>query len=125
MSARQPSRPPVSFTVRTPDGSMEYANISDLARAYATGMIDSEDEIRDGQGAWLRADEFARQRALPLPARPKKLGGYAGHALVGVGLAAVIIYLVAKDQMVAALCLGVVVCLLMTRVTVSAFRPRS
>lgn len=124
MTAKQSLFTPATFTVRNADGQLEYANISDLARAYSTGMIDADDEIRDGDGKWTRADDFARQRSLPLPERPKKLGGYAKHAALGTALGALVIFLFAKGQMIAALGLGVIVCLLLTRVTVSAYKPR-
>lgn len=60
----------MAYRVRTPDGELTFASLYDIERAYAQGLVDENDEIReDGSEVWRKAGAIPAIRQ----ARPEKV----------------------------------------------------
>jgi hypothetical protein len=47
------------YRVRTPEGELEYESILHVEQAYAAGLVDPEDEVREEGGTlWRKASTF-------------------------------------------------------------------
>lgn len=114
------------YVVRTPDGELVYPSLLDVEKAYAQGLVDPEDEVREESGsAWRKAS------SLPTLARARRESSGAasrGQALLVMGvvlLGALALSLLFRDSWNLRL-LGIVLALaasfMLTRVTFKAFK---
>ncbi|XXF75700.1 hypothetical protein P2318_21880 [Myxococcaceae bacterium GXIMD 01537] len=44
------------YRVRTPDGELDFPDMTDIAQAYAAGLVDPNDEVQElGSSTWRKA----------------------------------------------------------------------
>ena len=113
------------WTVRTPQGSLDFETLGDVARAYRNGLVSPEDEVREhGRETWRRADSIpALRSARPTPTRGLPRSMLAGVVLP-VALALFALFLMAKGEWLFALLIAVGVSLFMMRMTRRTAGPR-
>lgn len=84
------------YTVRSPDGELEFPSRRELFAAYQNGLVDETDEVREeGSQAWRKAEAL-------LGARLHKAGATARTMKIRVMLFAVLggvaLYLITREQ---------------------------
>lgn len=66
----------MAYTVRTPEGSLDFASLTDVARAYRAGLVEPEDELREGMGPWVKAGTHPVLRS----EAPRRKTDWSAHA---------------------------------------------
>lgn len=117
------------YRVRTPDGELDFPHLSDVAQAYAAGLVDPDDEVREpGSDTWRKASTLPALAGTRARARDS---GRAQHLriLVAVALGVLSLYLSffhpSRTANSLGLLLALVLAVFLMRVTASAFQRRS
>jgi hypothetical protein len=116
----------MGYVVRTPDGELVYPSLLDVERAYAQGLVDPEDEVREESAAlWRKAGSLpalagARRASSGAASRSQTLT-VVGVVLLGV-LALSLLFRDSWQLRVAGIVLALVASTMLTRVTFKAFK---
>ncbi|HZI14710.1 MAG TPA: hypothetical protein VE153_30360 [Myxococcus sp.] len=116
----------MGYVVRTPDGELVYPSLLDVERAYAQGLVDPEDEVREESASlWRKAGSLpalagARRASSGAASRGQTLT-VVGVVLLGV-LALSLLFRDSWQLRVAGIVLALVASTLLTRITFKAFK---
>src|SRR5919106_305634 len=110
------------WTVRTPEGSLDFASLAEVERAYRAHLVAPEDELRPPGGEWIRAGTHPALHAAPAPRELARTWGPIAFAL-GLAFVALACIALGKSSTGLAVALGLTVYL--CRITRHAARPTS
>jgi hypothetical protein len=111
----------MAWTVRTPDGSLDFPTLADVERAYRNGLVAPDDEIREAGGGWMRAGDHPALRT-SISARHPVAGTWAAPFFaVLIALGAIVC--IALGHWGPGLALALAVTLYMFRLTRSSVGP--
>lgn len=114
----------MAWTVRTPEGSLDFPSLADVERAYRIGLIDPNDEIRDDRKTeWRKASAHPLLRSRHARA-PRTRKPMAGSVALAVVLAGVALYCLAAGDRISGLIIAFAVAALLMRLSRRAFAPR-
>lgn len=115
----------MAWTVRTPQGSLDFPTFADVERAYRNGLVDPQDEVREhGKTQWRRADSYPLLRQA---SKRRSGSGLSKPMWLGVGMALVMafvaLYMMAVGQWVVAFVLALALSTWLFRFTRRVQRP--
>lgn len=116
----------MAWTVRTPEGSLDFETIADVARAYRNGLVGPDDELSErGQAKWRKASAHPALSSISDTTKESRSQTpMLIPTLLAVVLAGAALYCLAIGQWVLGLVLAFAVAASLMRFSRRALAPR-